>query len=164
MGPAVSRSRDPCWAPRGPAPFLARQPGHQSSPSRQPSPRSRAHQECGSWGSSSLGHRKGGHDTFQSCPFRGGETGGLSTHVPARGVRSGVSIFSALGRLGGPTAAQGESHGSSASWCQRPPFLRLSRPGRSVSGDLPAAQATVMPATTSDPRSGLPCLKGDVEP
>lgn len=74
VGPAVGRCRDPCWAPRGPAPFLARQPGRQSSSSRQPSPWSRAHQqERGSWGSSSLGHRKGGPMTLsQSCPFRGG--------------------------------------------------------------------------------------------
>ena len=168
-GPGASplgRCRGPCWA-QGPAPFLARQPGRQSSSPRQPSPRSRAHQqERGSWDSSSLGHRKGPRH-FPELPLPGGETGGLSTHVPARGARSGVSIFSALGHRGAPQQPKG-SHTAPlprpASWCQRPPFLLLPWPGRSVSGDLPTAQATVMPATTPDPRSGLPCLKGDAEP
>mgnify|MGYP007134216287 CR=1 FL=1 len=43
----------------------------------------------------------------RSCPFRGGGTGGLSAHVPARGVRSGVSIFSALGYLGAHSTPKG---------------------------------------------------------
>ena len=59
------------------------------------------------------------HDTLPEPPlpgrrFRGGGIGGLCAHVPARGVRSGVSIFSALGYLGAPQHPQGESHCSSA--------------------------------------------------
>ena len=64
VGPAVGWCRDPCWALRGPAPFLAHQPGGQSSSSRQPSAQRQAHQqERGSWGSPSLGHRKWGGGT-----------------------------------------------------------------------------------------------------
>lgn len=59
VGPAVGWCRDPCWALRGPAPFLAHQPGGQSPSSHQPSAQSQAHQQGrGSWGSPSLGHRK----------------------------------------------------------------------------------------------------------
>lgn len=87
--------------------------------------------------------------------------------MPARGVRSGVSIFSALGYLGAHSTPKG-SHTAPlpcpASWCQRPSFLIPPWPSRSVSGDLPTPWATVMRATTSNPRSRPPCLKGDPEP